>query len=112
MVKLSLVIERLQAGQPRAYADSYYEGIISLRNDGTLTHDGVFYQELNEDLVKRIAKLFLHPFPDKPECWADPILKVCEAIGPTEEMVSTAHEKWKPKKHSRWRVVIVDPYKD
>jgi hypothetical protein len=112
MSKLSIEIDILQAGQPRAYADSFYEAYISCRVDGMLMDKAVFYRDLGEDTVKSLARLFVHGFDDVPKDWAAPVLKICAPVGPTPEMKSISHEKWEPKHVSRWHVLIVLAYTD
>lgn len=111
MSKTTIEIEHLQGGQRRAYADSCYEAIITMKSN-SLIDKAIFYYTLDMEKVKEITQLFVHPFVEKPTSWADPILKRCEAIGPTEEMVKESHPKWIPKKESRWHVMVVQPYTD
>lgn len=108
----TVIIEHLQGGQPRAYADSVYEAIISIRVEGMLTNGGVFYRDMSQPRVEQIVALFVRPFARPPKDAWSPVLEVCEPTGPTTEMVEESHPKWKPKKESRWRVVVRQPYCD
>ena len=104
-------IETIRSGQPRAYADSFYEANISMKADGALLNGASYYHTMSRDTVLTLTRLFVHDFSDSNE-WHVPKLKCCEAIGPTPEMVQESHPKWHPKKESRWHVLIVQPYLD
>lgn len=110
--KLVIEIETVRSGQPRAYADSEDEAIITARREGVLMGNSIFYMELKEETVKTITREFFRPFKDKPETPFDAKLVMCKAIGPTEEMRAAAHPRWAPGQKSRWRVVVREPYCD
>jgi hypothetical protein len=113
MSKKIIEIESLQSGQPRPYADSFYEANISIFNVGTLTDGSGFYQSLSKELVLKIAKILVHNFEEVPENWASPKLVRCEPIGPTKEMIEKCtHPKWQPGPNTRWNVVIKEEYTD
>lgn len=105
-------IKTLRYGQPRPFADSFYEVEITSYEDGMLIGAKGFYHNLSREQVLKIFKTFVHDFEDEPKCWADSWLKACEGIGPTEAMKAKCHEKWEPKQNSRWRVCVVQPFTD
>lgn len=111
MSKEIIEIEHIRSGQPRAYADSVYESKIIIRVEGTLLNNGIFYRELNINLVKQLTQMFVRPFKET-KGFLEPYLELCEPIGPTKEMIEKAHPKWVPKENSRWRVIVVEPYSD
>lgn len=112
MSKRILEIDLVHAGQPRRYADAYYEAYITCRDEGTLMDGAIFYLELSKEDVKILTQQWVRNFTKTPEHPFAPTLTVCKAVGPTPEMIQIAHEKWKPKKHSRWHVIVVEPYTD
>lgn len=62
-----VIIDHVQAGQPRAYADSVYSAYITKRREGVLTNGGKFYIQLKEPDVREMARIFVRPFKDNPE---------------------------------------------
>lgn len=112
MSKTIIEVEQVRGGQPRPYADAIYEAYLSCRCEGVLMHGAIFYQNLTQDHAKLLTKLFVHEFPDEPGHHFSPRLTTCEAVGPTQVMRETAHEKWTPKQESRWHVVVIVPCTD
>ena len=106
MFKNIIEIEILQAGQPRAYADSIYEAYISCRVEGALLRGKIFYLRLTEETVKGLTQLFVHPFDDIPTHAFSPRLTLCKPIGPSQEMISISDEQWKPDFDTRWHVKV------
>lgn len=108
-----IIIDHVQGGQPRPYADSVYSAYISKRREGVLTDGGKFYAQLSETDVKEIARLFVRRFEDQPANYWRPILVECRAVDPTPEMIAeSAGDSWKPSTGSRWFVKIVEAYTD
>jgi len=126
-VRHLLEINHLRGGQPRPYADAVYEAEITcfvaeslLDGEGELASG--CYLELSEEVVRDLCRLFVRPFEDPPGDVFAPRLEVCEPVGPTSAMV--AHPRlcrpadpkyrdvWLPKKQSRWRVRVREPYCD
>ena len=106
-----VIIEHVQSGQPRPYADSIYSAYISKRREGVLTDGGSFYIQLQEPDVRELARVLVRPFKDNPEHVFVPCLAECRAEEPTEEMIKlSAGQNWKPTKGSRWFVKIVETY--
>jgi hypothetical protein len=105
-------IQTIQTGQPRPHADSIYEAFISIRCEGVLRNEAIFYRSLNEDLVKKITQILFRSYKEKPENVLDSRLEICKSVGPTPEMIKIAHPKWEPKHTSRWLVRVVVPYCD
>jgi len=62
----------IRAGQPRAYADSDYEGVFT------------FSWHPSEQEVKAFTKLMLHDFVDVPTHALDARLEKCEMRTPNE----------------------------
>lgn len=112
MSKRIIEIEIVRAGQPRPYADAYYEAYITCLSEGTLLDGAKFYLALNEEDVKILTQQWVRNFTETPKHPFAPTLKVCRAVGPTQEMIRIAHEKWKPGLNSRWHVTVVVPYCD
>jgi hypothetical protein len=112
-VKDHIIIEHVQAGQPRPYADSIYSAYISKRREGVLTDGKVFYVQLTEPAVRELARLLVRRFDDKAlNAWS-PTLKECFSVEATEEMKKeTGSAAWSPKPGCRWFVKIVEPYTD
>ena len=108
-----LIIDHVQAGQARPYADSIYSAYISKRREGVLTNGGKFYVQLKEADVREIARLLVRPFDDNPANVWRPRLEECRSVGPTSEMIEeSADDNWKPDKNTRWFVKIVETYTD
>lgn len=109
-----VIIDRVEGGQPRPYADSVYSGYISLRREGMLLNNQKFYVQLTEDKVKTLARVCLRHFEDEPKNWASARLVECKAVGPTDEMkAETGSGTWEPKEDSvRWFIRIVEPFTD
>lgn len=108
-----LIIEHVQTGQPRPYADSIYSAYISKRREGVLTEGGKFFIELKEQDVRELTRLLVRPFDDQPSNVFRPRLEECRAVGPTNEMIEeAAGEHWKPGKNTRWFVKVVETYTD
>lgn len=113
MSKEIIEIETLKTGQSKPYADSVYEATINIRIEGELLRGIVFYRTLNEEMVKKITRLFVREFVDEPGTFFGPRLEVCKPIGPSEEMKKIANNSnWLPKEDSRWLVRVVEPFMD
>jgi len=110
MSKRIIEIELLHTGQPRPYADAYYEAYITCRDSGTLMHDAQFYYNLQEPDVRMLTKMWVHDFSDAPSHAFSPYLTLCTPIGPTQEMQDIADVKWQPAHATRWHVKVVVPY--
>mgnify|MGYP001577337039 FL=1 len=96
MSKLIIEIETLKAGQPRAYADSVYEYLITVKNyweSTTGLREGSFSQK--EQDIKYLVKTFSRHFEDEPKCWADARLSAFEKID-----------------FRTFRITIIEPYTD
>lgn len=111
-----VIIDHVQGGQPRPYADSVYSAYISLRREGVLLNNQKFYIELTEQKVRELARLLIHDFKDNPEHLGHAQLVECRAVEPTTEMTEETggqySKDWKPKDRARWFVKIVQPYTD
>lgn len=86
----------IQAGQPRPYADSFYEADLVFSN-WWKTNTGEMRKgkwRPDEATVKAIARILVEPFADEP-AWHDARLK---SLAETEP--------------GRWRVLVVQPYLD
>lgn len=108
-----IIIDHVQGGQARPYADSIYSAYIAKRREGVLTNGGSFYVQLQEADVKEIARMLVRRFDDVPaNCWC-PRLEECRPVEPTQEMIEqSAGDSWTPKKGARWFVKIVEAYTD
>lgn len=103
----TIKIETLQHGQPRPYADSFYEYNITIRG---INFDGRRHWlasgwRWKEDRVKAFVRLALHGFYEKdeaPHAFA-PILQSCEQI----EFEDSFDDQ-----HTTWRVLIRQLYTD
>jgi hypothetical protein len=108
-----LIIDHVQGGQPRPYADSVYSAYISKRREEMLLNGRNLYIELDEQVVKGLARLCVRDFEDEPKNWASARLVECKAVGPTDEMKKEIGEgPWTPGTNTRWFVRIVEPYTD
>lgn len=110
-----VIIDHIQGGQPRPYADAVYSAYISKRREGVLTNGGKFYIQLQENDVREMARLFVRPFKDNPEYSLMPYLAEIRIEEPTTEMIeecASAGETWKPQAGTRWFVKVIQPYTD
>ena len=112
MSKRIIEIETVHAGQPRAYADAYYEAYITCRVEGTLMHGAQFYFILQEANVRILTKMWVRNFPDTPPHMLSPYLALCEPVEPTQAMRDIADTQWQPGPGTRWHVKVVEPYAD
>ena len=87
----TITIKHIRSGQPRAYADSCYESVITF-SGGTL---GKWTPP--EMTVKALAQVLVRSFvePKDSKCWVDSVLKEIKEESP-----------------GVWRIVIVEPYMD
>lgn len=83
-----VIIDHVEGGQPRPYADSIYSAYISLRREGVLLNDQKFYLQLDEQKVRHLARLCVRGFEDEPKNWASARLVECKDVGPTDEMIN------------------------
>jgi hypothetical protein len=67
MNQKTVTLKIIREGQPRAYADSDYEGVFT------------FSWEPSESQVKAFARLMLHEFYDEPPHAVAPRLEKCES---------------------------------
>lgn len=107
-----VIVDHVQIGQPRPYADSVYSAYISKRREGVLTNNSKFYIQLQESDVRELARVLVRPFKDNPEHSLTPHLAECRAEEPTTEMIEEAAEGWKPTRGARWFVKVIEPYCD
>ena len=87
--KQIIEIEVIRAGQPRPYADSFFESILTFKAE-----DENAKWTPDEKTVREIAKILVHNFEDKPN-WHDPELKEIQKIA-----------------ENKWRVLIFSPFLD
>ena len=73
-MKRTVEIEFLKAGQPRPYADSEWEAILTFSGEGG-------WGSPNEQFVKRAAQVLIVDFKEDPN-WHDPHLLECSEIEP------------------------------
>jgi hypothetical protein len=52
-----VIIDHVESGQPRPYADAVFSAYISLRREGVLLNNQKFYVQLTEEKVKDLARL-------------------------------------------------------
>ena len=118
--KDTITVEIIRSGQPRPYADSVCEAVISSRCDGTLLNGHFFWHHFGDERIKEMANVLLSPFKAKP-AWFESRLESLTPLEPTAEMLAAfdaqgmkqeAANAWRPKLGCRWRVVIVQPYLD
>jgi hypothetical protein len=108
-----VIVEHVQSGQARPYADSIYAAYISKRREGVLTDGSNFWIQLKESDVRELARVLVRPFVDNPENCFQPRLAECRSEEPTKEMIAeSANEHWRPTKGSRWFVKIIETYTD
>ena len=118
MRKDTVTVEIIRSGQPRPYADTVCEAIISSRCDGTLMNGHFFWHHIGEARIKEMAQVLLNTtFKAKPE-WFESRLESLVPLEPTAEMLAEfdaqgmkkpAADSWRPKTGCRWRIVIVTP---
>lgn len=84
----------LQAGQPRAYADSIYEYELTCEWQGMTGRGDWQPRDLVEPLVRKIARGMCREWFDNPE-WHQAKLDTFVKIGP-----------------GHWRIKIIEPYLD
>lgn len=91
MSKTTIEVEVVRAGQPRPYADSVYEYIITFSGGY-----GGRYRPTKEMVRKFVEWEHHKPISDKErKDWFDPYFEVFEEIEP-----------------SKWRAIIIEPYDD
>lgn len=98
----SVTLELLHSGQPRAYADELWEGVLTFSvPEGQLWAGGF---PSTPEQVKPYVNLMLHGFVDKLAGekweWHQPWLKELERLGVPDE------------RPIRWRAVVIGPYLD
>lgn len=89
IAKRTIEIEPLQVGQPRPYADSSYESILTFTTEG---ENKTWIPDEKE--VRKIAKVLVHDFKDEPN-WHEPHLKEMERLA-----------------DNKWRVLVVSAFLD
>jgi len=84
-------IETIHAGQPRPYADSIYEAVITITNDELPDYD------IPQKIVENIVKAAFHNFKkqDEERGWWEPYLKSIEKLD-----------------KGKWRFIIIEEYAD
>lgn len=97
----TITIETIQSGQPRAYADSFYEFKVHFTDDAAKPRD------LSRTYVASILKAICHTWQDKPDNWASPHLNFLVPIKGTEA-------KWKGSEDaaSGWHMLVTEAYTD
>ena len=90
-MKRFIEIEILQSGQPRAYADSIYEGYLRY------SAEGMWASKPNAEVAKKEAKVLIHDFKEKTEKreWHEPYLA-----------------EFKNEKENEYYFKIIEPYTD
>ena len=81
MSKIIIEIETVRSGQPRAYADSVYEYLVTVKNywDSTTGLQEGNYKPKEED-IKELVQRFGHSFVKNATCWSGPQLKEFKEI--------------------------------
>lgn len=94
-----ITVEHIRSGQPRPYADSVYEAIITIEGGIPSSQKGYDLRwRGQESTIKEIAKMFVRNFADTPTPFQTGLTEI-EMIEETDFC-------------RRWRVVIVEPYTD
>lgn len=91
------IITCYQAGQPRPYADSFYEYAIEYTATAPYRSDGI-----NEATVKKVFKALCHSFEEPASSWAAPKLNFCRAEG----------DKNKHGQCKKWRICVSEAFTD
>lgn len=97
-----ITVVHLHSGQPRAYADSYYEAEICIEGGSPSTVSGYdlpFGTGIGEEQVKNIARVLVRPFDDTPKHWASARLESIQCVK-------------KEPTYAIWRVKVVEPFTD
>lgn len=108
MNTVTITIETLQAGQPRAYADSFYEYSITVRGENIDSNHrawAAYGWNWTEAKIKKFVHEFLHAFYEKvdaPHAFA-PILESCEITDENDAV---------DQQYVTWRVLIRELYAD
>lgn len=97
MTTHNIQIDTVRAGQPRPYADSVYEYVLTFTG-GTL---GKFTP--TQDMVERYVKVIHNPRHDEP---------VKKKNDPTMEFHHSYFEAIEKLDENKWKIVIVSPYLD
>jgi hypothetical protein len=88
MSKWIIEVEDIRAGQPRPYADSQYESILTFRKEGNPDADPCI------ELVKGTAKVWVRNFnEDKEAGWWEGKLIACEKLD-----------------KGKWKIIINEAY--
>jgi hypothetical protein len=93
-MKRFIEVDLKQAGQPRPYADSIYEGYLTFS-----VPEGQMYASKwpkDPEQVKPFAQLLIEPWYDEPQ-WYQSRLKTLERV---------------PGETNRWHVIVIRPYLD
>lgn len=110
-MKTIITIEHIASGQPRAYADSRYEAVITFYSAESLIGGAGHFFHYPKERALQFFRENVHEYKDDP-AWHEPKLVMCEAIGPTPEMDAMVHPKWPNKANCRWRIAVMQPYLD
>lgn len=95
MSRSTIEVKILRAGQPRAYADSFYEAEIEFKNwwnSTTGEREGKW--DPDENFVRQITRMMVQPYADNAE-WHQARLEKIEKLGV-----------------GKWKVLVVEPYLD
>lgn len=95
-----VTVEVIHAGQPRPYADYYYEYLLTFEGGCNSTisgYDSPFGWKKTETKVRDVARAMCRPFKDEPENWASTICQLVTMVKETEF-------------YQTWKIVLTEAY--
>ncbi len=100
MSKTVITIEHLEAGQPRAHADSRFHARIKAERHGVYLDDRVIPGYMTREEVEQLVKIFVHDFKDVPQ-WPESRL---DRICPKNPKIIAGKSQ-----SGEWEVLVVTP---
>lgn len=102
----------LAFGQPRPYADSIYDALVSVYEDSPKKH----YIPITREEAIRLFKdrVYAH-WREDPEYILEPRLEICEPVGisPKEQLEKGVPPEFvSDEKEIRWRIRVKAPFTD
>ena len=105
-----ITIQTIRHGQPRPYADSYYEALIACHNPNVMTTNSPGFRTLTKEDALALARIFVHEYTEDGGQYG----MGARLVSCTPQPSPFGVMKFKPQEDRAyaWRVLITQPYSD
>lgn len=106
-----ITIETIRHGQPRPYADSFYESRIFCHQPNVMTTNAPLLRTITRKQAELIARIFVSDWTDNPQ-FLDTRLEFLKAEPNPCGLEESKYKHDTEERSSCWRVCVRQPYND